>query len=215
MSELIRLPVKPRKFEYEELKAFGASMTDEQSERIDSILSAIEREDEATRDYYTHNEDNPVADYVASIGYGGELLHQVEDSLESIYMRRTGSYRLDERTDEICTFFQRLIKSGDRRAAVDALIEVCDLVCIGIYGDDWELCSMTVGEVESQLSDELIERLNALTPIERAYVERQVCIRGEYSYVPCEYDRWVMKLDYERACTYIDSHTEGAADEQD
>lgn len=196
--------MKTQEISYESIREFSMTMTDDQETKLREIIEMIESQSEWINDYYTSNEDNPVADYVAGIGYGGELMHMVVDSLESI-KRDSRRYERngDDRVIEVCDYLLAMINK-DEKSAIDLLVANSTLECSGIHMNYWELCTMTIGEVSEEIIDELADKLTELSPIEVAYVERETGLRDSHIYEPMDYERWVLILDYDAICALID-----------
>lgn len=198
--------MKTQEISYESIREFSMNMTEEQETKLKEIIAMVESQSEWINEYHTSNEDNFIAEYVASIGYGGELMYQVTDFLESI--KHDGQryvYHDHARASEVCDYLLALIESN-KNAAIDLIRQNSTLDCVDIHYRYWELCSMTIGEIEEQVSDELAEKLAELSPIERAYVERETGLRGDHIYEPMDYDRWVLILDYDAICEVIDQN---------
>ena len=198
--------MKTKEISYETIREFSMTMTDDQETKLREIIEMIESQSEWINDYYTSDTDNPVAEYVAGIGYGGELMHQVIDSLESI-KRDSRRYERngDDRVIEVCDYLLAMINK-DERAAVDLLVANSTLDCSDIYRNSWELCTMTIGEISEQVSDELADKLAELSPIEVAYVERETGLKDSHIYEPMDCERWVLILDYDAICALIDEN---------
>jgi len=171
-------------------------------DEVEKIIEELERIQLYIDGYYLESEENPVAEFVGSIGYGGELLHEVEDRLRSI---KTESYRMAYQGDEVdtvCDFILRLIKT-DKGTAIDFIQAHSKLERSDIYYNAWEICSMTIGEIEDQLEDQLVKRIEKLSKSDRALIDRQFCIKGSWIYQDFNYDRWVKILDHDGALAAI------------
>ena len=74
---------------------------------------------------------------------------------------------------------------------------------IGIYIDDTEIDSLTVGELEEPLPEHLTEQWKALSPEEKTYVSQRVNAYfpddedGQFIYIDHNYDRYVLLFDVE------------------
>lgn len=189
---------------YREARAALEKLTDDRRELIEKIGARVELECESLSDYYLHSEENPVADYVGKIGYGGELLHEVEDRLDSIQREKFRMCYDGDPVDEVCDFLRGFIKR-DRRDAVDLLVECSTLECTDIYYGAWVICSMTIGEVGNEISDELRSLLEKLTGEENQICEALFSVsKGtRWLYEPLNYNRWVMTLDPDKVMERI------------
>lgn len=181
------------------------SLTNDQEKKIEALVERMRSEVEFVDDYCTSNEENPTAYYVGSVGYGGELMHQVEDG---IFHAR---YKLEDQLepDEV-DYLKALVKgyhpnNPKAREIVNAISEITNLCFESSYWvNDLELCSMQLGEIEHQLDDELYTELEALNEDEfkafcdqvRSYVHYDKLNR--YIYVDHGYSRWYLELDVDK-----------------
>lgn len=161
--------------------------------KCESILEQLKARAEWSEDYYTSNTDNPVAEYVDSIGYSGELLHMVEDSL--MRLDRQG-----EITEEQVKYLQNIIKTHSRNEASRLIRELCTLDFEdSYYRRDRELCSMTLGEIEEQIDD--IEGADDLTDEERDHIFSEasdfchITKDMQWMTVDMGYGRWYLQID--------------------
>lgn len=178
---------KPKKIEltYQEATSLIDSLEDSNPERyalVQSILERIQSEEEWCTEYYKENEDNVVADYVSSLGYR-EGMHEVEDRVNDMDIPQIMKDWINAQGENIADY--------------------CSLELAGIYRVENEIYSMTIGEQEHEISEELKEELAKLTPEEVAAIELKTGLRGHYIYVPFDYDRWVMVLDFDRVAKEV------------
>ena len=178
-------------------------LTNEQKKKIEALVDRMRSEVEWCDEYYTSNEDNPHADYVASVGYGGELMHEVEDALKRHNFKR----QLEE--DEYM-YIEALVNGyhpnkHNARAIVNKIIDITNLCFEPSYwANDLELCSMSLGEIEHQLDDDLFNELEALSDDEmeqfirdvRSYVYYEKGSR--FIHVDHGYSRWYLELNVDK-----------------
>ena len=180
-------------------------LTNDQEKKIEALVDRMRSEVEFVDDYYTSNEENPIADYVASVGYGGDLMHQVEDA---IFHAR---YKLEDQLepDEV-DYLKALVKgyhpnNPNAREIVNAIIEITNLCFEPSYWvNDLELCSMTLGEIEHQLDDSLVDDLKQLSDeemdqfVDDANSYASYDKGSNYIYVDHSYSRWYLELDVDK-----------------
>lgn len=172
-------------------------------EKLEKILEMIAANIESAEDYYTSNEINPVAEYVASMGYGGEIFHLIEDSLN-----HHENY-LDDFDPEEIEFLRGILKLP-RAEAVEQLQEITFLRHVNnirhatnsIYRHD-------IGEIDHQFNDEIAESLNGLSPEE---IDKLIELDGRENrisaitrdgkkeisnsvYLSMNYEAWVLVVD--------------------
>lgn len=167
---------------------------------VDDIVEKINQEIEYMDDYYRSNEDNPVAEYVASFGYGGELLYEVEDRLRTM----SSDDRYCFMSEDQIEFIEDLIAlNRPNSLKVDVLQSFTTLRFIpDFYRRDDELVSMNCGEVECIISDEVINQIEGLTEDERKEIENRCDAHVNLSmfafYLDLNYCRWAMIVDIDR-----------------
>lgn len=151
---------------------------------LNQLILDIESYEESARDWVLSDE-SPHAEFCQSFGYG-EAMDDVRRALKDCVSDESEVYAID-----------RALRCNDEQ--LKAVIEdCCALERVGIYIQHNEIFSVVVGEVEEQLPDEIIERLNVLSDEQRKAIECVAGIKGDYTYINCDYDRFVMVLDMER-----------------
>lgn len=167
-------------------------------EKLDAIVEQLRAEAEWAENHYTENESNPIAEYVESIGYGGELLHMVEDRI-----RDDRELERDISNEEMA-YLKAIIKLNKKTAA-QKIREICTLSFDPTYyANSYEVCSMQLGEQEVCIDH--IEGLSDLTGDEAAYVIDQVSrfahlstysdgSLSSYMTVDMGYGRWYLSID--------------------
>jgi hypothetical protein len=167
-------------------------------EKLDAIVDQLRSEAEWTESYYTENEDNSIAEYVDSVGYGGELLHMVEDRI-----RDDRHLERDISEDEMA-YLKAIIKL-DKKTAAQKIREICTLSFDPTYYNNrYEVCSMQLGEQEVCIDH--IEGLSDLTADEIKYVVDQVSgfahldtksdgSLSSYMTIDMGYGRWYLSID--------------------
>lgn len=179
------------------------SLTVHQERKIEALVDRMRSEVEWCDDYYTSNEDNHAADYVASVGYGGELMHQVEDALKRHNLKR----QLEENE---FMYLEALVKGyhpnkDNARDIVNAIIDITNLCFEPSYRPiDLELCFMSLGEIEHQLDDDLVKDIEALSDDEmNKFVDDANSYAfykkgSDFIYVDHSYSRWCLELDVDK-----------------
>jgi len=167
-------------------------------EKLDAIVDQLRAEAEFFESYYTEDESNPIAEYVDSIGYGGEMMHMVEDRI------RDDRHLERDISDEEMAHLKAIIKL-DQKTAAQKIREICTLSFEDSYrAISYEVCSVQVREQEVCVDH--IEGLSDLTADEIKYVIDQVrrfahlstCSDGSlssYMTVDMGYGRWYLSID--------------------
>ena len=167
-------------------------------EKLDAIVDQLRAEAEFTESYYTEDESNSIAEYVDSIGYGGEMMHMVEDRI------RDDRHLERDISDEEMAYLKAIIKL-DKKTAAQKIREICTLSFDpSYYSNLYEVCSMRLGEQEVSIED--VEGLSDLTADESKYVIDQVMrfahldtnsdgSLSSYMTVDMGYGRWYLSID--------------------
>lgn len=160
------------------------NFTEAQEQRLDDLVDAINDIVNDVSSRIIDGEDTCYSDYLESYRYG-EL-----DIVEAI-----GNSRLP---DDV----KRSILKHKKPDAIKKHIEpYLSIGVTGIYICDEEIDSITVGEVEEQLPEELIAQWKTLTPEEKTYVSRKIDAYfpddgdGRCVYINHCYDRYVLLFD--------------------
>lgn len=179
------------------------NLTNDQEKKIEALVDRVRSEVEWCDEFYTTDDNNPHADYVASVGYGGDLMHQVEDALKRHNFKR-------QLEDDEYMYFEALVKGyhpnkPNARDIVNKIIDVTNLCFEPSYwANDLELCSMQLGEIEHQLDESLVDDLSKLNDDDmdqfirdvRSYVHYDK--GSSYIYVNHDYSRWYLELDVDK-----------------
>jgi hypothetical protein len=179
--------------EYVSRQELKRTLTDEQTDRLDSIVEQIDSIAKSAEEYATSAEGS-YADFVGSIGYGdGDIdLSRIDDDRVKEFLQSMSE-------KEQMTW----LKQNDSCLSVES---------VGIHIVANEIFSVIVGEIEEQLPDDLTDELEKLTLAEACYVADEVdgCYLGNTSYihVNCDYDRVVLVLDTDAAIEAIESENE-------
>lgn len=167
-------------------------------EKLDAIVDQLRAEAEWTESHYTEDESNPIAEYVDLIGYGGEMMHMVEDRI------RDDRHLERDITEDEMAYLKAIIKL-DKKTAAQKIREICTLSFEDSYGAiSYEVCSMQLGEQEVCIDH--IEGLSDLTADEIKYVIDQVSgfahlsthsdgSLSSYMTVDMGYGRWYLSID--------------------
>lgn len=143
---------------------------------IDSINEFIARETE-----YALSAESAHADFAASFGYGdGEIdLRNLDDDLSDL----VETARKTMTRDEVETLMR----------------DSCSMELAGIWRVSNDIFSVSIGEIEVELPEEITVQLDQLSEIELAQVKRRAdaYISGHHAYINLNGSRWVMVLDYE------------------
>lgn len=178
-------------------------LTNDQEKKIEALVDRMRSEVEWCDEYYTSNPDNGTADFVQSVGYGGDLMHQVEDALKRHDLKR----QLD---DDEYIYLEALVKAyhpnnPNARDIVNAIIDITNLCFEPSYWvNDLELCSMRLGEIEHQLDDDLVKDIKALSDeemdqfVDDANSYASYDKGSNYIYVDHSYSRWYLELDVDK-----------------
>lgn len=176
-------------------------LNDDQIEKLDKLVEELRDTVEVTDNYYTDNEDNAYAEFVSSVGYGGESIHAVEDRVRSLW-------KDDLISDTDYDFFKAVFKFKQRDAA-QIIADLSDLRFINNYrAVDYEVYSINLGEIEDQVPEDLFDKIKALNDDERSYLidqSRDFCglmissdNKSAYYYTDHNYERWALILDTDR-----------------
>lgn len=151
------------------------------------------------------SEESAHAEYVATVGYSGEAMHEVRDGLKRLERHESVD------ADLVACIEARLDELSDRDGAL-FIQEITELRLIhGIRSVDGELYSATIGETEHELPESLRLCLEAL-PLEA----RKAAVRScdvyidadspspSHAYSDRSYDRWSLILDEEKAREALD-----------
>jgi hypothetical protein len=167
-------------------------------EKLDAIVDQLRAEAEFTESYYSEDESNSIAEYVDSIGYGGEMMHMVEDRI------RDDRHLERDIADEEMAYLKAIIKL-DKKTAAQKIREICTLSFEDSYrAISYEVCSMKIGEQEVCVDH--IEGLSDLTADEIKYVIDQVRrfahldtnsdgSLSSYMTLDMGYGRWYLSID--------------------
>lgn len=178
----------------------------EQEQRCDDLISELNDWGTSCNDHEL-SEESCVAEYTSSLGYG-DGWHEVEDALKR--------GRLD---DDISEGLTRLIAAkATKSEKIDAILEVSKLKLTGIYYNDNEIFSVTIGEIEQEIPDEFTARLETLNDDEFEYVRRKLeffihdrstrqCIN--HAYFNHDYDRFVLVVSREKLFEVLASFDKG------
>lgn len=157
---------------------------------LDSIVEGYDDEDTSAEEY-SKSEDSPLAEYVASFGYGeGDISGMINNA---------------ELSDDVKTALKAYLKQHGRESTLDLLERYSTLDRCNIYLRDGEIYSATIGEQEHQVRKELSAAFQTLTPEEKDYVIKHTKAgifsssrnSGEFIYTSDDYHRWVMIADEE------------------
>lgn len=157
--------------------------------KLDSVEKILEAyNDEATSgNEHTLSEDSCHAEFCASFHYGE--------------MSRTDFFENAQLSDETLEKLKAYSKTVDKKAFFDFIGAHSSLDTAGIYIRDGEVCSVSIGEVEWQPSDDLLEAYLSLSQEEQEQV-RQKC--DEYIsdggckgwlYLNHDYERFILICD--------------------
>lgn len=159
-------------------------------EQIDALIDLINEAIERTEDH-ERSEDGSVAEYVAGVGYGGESMHEVWDSINR------------ERHDDRYKALKLLLTLPglSKRDQVDTVVAVTELKYInGIHRVDGEVLSMTIGEISVCLDSDEIKAIADLSEVDDESLEKiNRRVDGHVGKYGC-----TTSLDYERFSLVID-----------
>jgi len=188
MGTVIKFPVDTTKVE----------LTEAQEKAVDKIKEMLDEEESWTIEYYTENEDCSHAEYA---------IECAEKDFDTI---------VEKLSKEMCEYDRSLfdyltsIMSSDKQADfVDWVHANADLVHKSGWGSEPYgiiLGYCTVGEVESQLRDDILELAEDNNIDLEHETFGQYCIQGDCFYVDLNYETWFFRLDddkYEDALEYL------------
>lgn len=160
------------------------NFTEAQEQRLDDLVDAINDIVSDVSGRITDGEDTLYAEYLESYRYG-EL-----DIVEAIKKSRL--------PDDVKRFILKHKKPDAIKKHIEPYLSIG---VTGIYTCNEEIDSITVGEVEEQLPEELTAQWEALNHEEKTYVSRRVDAYfpddgdGQFVYIDHTYDRYVLLFD--------------------
>lgn len=160
------------------------NFTEAQEQQLNDLVDAINDIVSDVSGRITDGEDTLYAEYLESYRYG-EL-----DIVEAI-----GNSRLP---DDVKRFILKHKKPDAIKKHIEPYLSIG---VTGIYTCDEEIDSLTVGEIEEQLPEELTAQWEALNHEEKTYVSRKVDAYfpddgdGQSIYIDHNYDRYVLLFD--------------------
>jgi len=146
--------------------------------KLEELKEQFKNHIEQLNEYYTENDDNI---YAESLFYSDTSI-----TLD----------HLDRETKELVDYFLEFNpgKDGEKRLKEMSKVEYSD----HFYNTN-EICSMTIGEVEDQLPDEISEQLEELSDEDLEELKRDldayISDSNDFIYLDFGYDRWVLILD--------------------
>ena len=160
------------------------------TDKLDLIVTSIDECAGSINDFYTDNTDNPCADYVT---WGWK-----ESDTDDLYKRLIGAIETDYSEPNL--LIALLKKSGTKDDQLAIAMDCCSPQLLGIERNDLDLYSISIGEVEEQLPDDICEQLSQLSAEEIEYISRKISeyLKGSYLYLNLSYERWAMILDIEQ-----------------
>lgn len=160
------------------------------TDKLDLIVTSIDEFAESQNDYYTNNTDNPCAEHIT---WGWK-----ESDTDDIYDRLIAA--IDADFSEPKLLIALLKKSGTEDDQLVIAMDCCSPQLLGIERNNLDLYSISIGEVEEQLPDDICEQLSQLSAEEIEYIEGKVSeyMKGDYLYLNRSYERWAMILDIEQ-----------------
>lgn len=162
------------------------NFTEAQERRLDDLVDAINAFVGAISGCITDGEDLRYAEYLESYRYG-EL-----DIIDAIKRSRL--------PDDVKNSILKHKKPDSIKKHIEPYLSI-DVVGLRICNE--EIDSLTVGEVEEQLPEELTAQWETLTHEEKTYVSRKVDAyfpddgNGQFVYIDHNYDRYVLLFDVE------------------
>ena len=168
-------------------------------ELVEEVIAQYNSEIEHAGEYAT-SPDSCYAEFVSDWGHGeGVIFDDLQNS--------------GHLSDGIKAVFSQLEKKGvSEDDIMNLVLAHCETILTGVYYEDGEVFSATIGESEYQPNDELLDKYNTLTDEEKELVRRKS--KGRISGGVC--DGWIYTThDYERFVSILDedSFLEAAIEE--
>lgn len=167
------------------------------SEIMSKVIDLLNNEAEWHNDYYTNNEDNSIAEFTASMCYGDLKISYNDffnDMLAEI-LKNDNSY---DTIDDLSSILNDYLSDNDKTELINHIIDSCsELHSGGIYNPyGYILNSHIVGELEIQLSDEIIELAEKHEINLSLITETDLYISdNDIAYLDCNYDVWRLLID--------------------
>ena len=163
-------------------------------ENLKDIIEAINDDIESNEEYATNDPDCGTAEFVSSFGHGETDTDDIIKTIDSDH--NDGDF------DHVISYLKAL-KPSD---LFSLLADHCSLETAAMYTLTDEIFGASLGEIEIQLDDPIVEALAKLSPEDRETVSDGVnaYLKGEYVYIDLNYNRWVMTLDFESLTEAID-----------
>ena len=190
MSKVIEFPVDTTKVE----------LTEAQEEVVSKIKEMLDHDENWMIEYHTENEDCAHAEYAVECA---------ETDFDVIVKKLSQEIDLHLPYDKSLFDYLAGTLSSDKQVDfVDFIHANADLVHISGWGEPYgvSLGYCTVGEVESQIREEILDLAEANNIDLEHETFSQYCIKGDYMYVEMNYDTWHFRLDddkYEDVIEYL------------
>lgn len=188
MSNVINFPVDTTKVE----------LTEAQEEVVDKIKEMLDEEENWAIEYYTENEDNCYAEFACE---------DAETDFEVIVEKL--SQEINKYDQSLFDYLASTLSSDKQDDFVNFIHANCDLVHLSGWGAEPYgviLGYCTVGEVEIQMREEIVDLAEANNINLEHETFSQYCIKGDYLYLGMNYDTWFFRLDddkYEDVIEYL------------
>ena len=199
MSNVIKIDFRNKntnKLITEDNKKMKSDNNHVSNEVMSEIIDLLNNEADWANDYYTNNEDNSIADFTASMDYG-ELEISFKDFFH--YMLKEidcdNSYNT---IDDLSSILKNYLSDNDKAELINHIIDCCsELHSGGIYNPyGYILNTHIVGEIEIQLSDEIIDLANKHEINLSLITETDLYISdNQFAYLDCNYDVWRLLIN--------------------
>lgn len=174
---------------------------------LETIKEKLIAEDDWATEYNTENEDCLAAEFVGSFYYGevdrDEVLRPTITLIEDVDRLFIKDEWTDIEDDQKSGLIKAL-KTLDAKSLYNALDAYTSLNCERNYRNNWNtILGQSVGELETQISCELIETINKLPQEQVEYLEHETGYIHRYNciYTPLDSYIWCLDLDVEELFT--------------
>ena len=166
-------------------------------EIMEEIVDLLNKEAQWHNDYYTNNEDNSIAEFVASMDYG-ELKISYNDFFNDMLKEILRNDQCYDIIDDLSSILKDYLSDNDKAELINHIIDCCsELHSGGMYNPyGYIVNSHIIGELEIQLSDEIIDLANKHEINLNLITETDLYISdNQFAYLNCNYDVWRLLIN--------------------
>tara|TARA_B100000029_G_scaffold476081_1_gene519916 strand:- start:106 stop:753 length:648 start_codon:yes stop_codon:yes gene_type:complete len=200
MSNLIYIDFRNKntnKLITEDNKEMKADNNHVPEEIMEEIVDLLNKEAQWHNDYYTNNEDNSIAEFVASMDYG-ELKISYNDFFNDMLKEILRNDQCYDIIDDLSSILKDYLSDNDKAELINHIIDCCsELHSGGMYNPyGYIVNSHIIGELEIQLSDEIIDLANKHEINLNLITETDLYISdNQFAYLNCNYDVWRLLIN--------------------